>query len=300
MLRLAILYDQRISGRNDGNALYVWAALKRMQEKRLLTIDHLIPNGDYDLFGNYDCWLDIDWCEDGLVNAGLVPYKIPAVPSPRLGWMSDTHLDNGWRINRMKEFDIVFFAQKEAVNEFNSTNDDKKAIWLPHAVEPLAYPRIERPGKTYDVCFVGHVNSQNRIDALDRLFKEFPNFYYGQRLFEDAAQKYAESKIIFNNSMQDDLNMRTFECMATGSFLLTSWNSTIEEFFKDGVHCAIYHSEEDMIEKARYYIAHDEEREKIAQAGCEEVLKNHTIDCRVNVMLSEIKNFLKAGNLVEV
>jgi len=55
-----------------------------------------------------------------------------------------------------------------------------------------------------------------------------------------------------------------------------------------------------MIEKARYYIAHDEEREKIAQAGCEEVLKNHTIDCRVNVMLSEIKNFLKAGNLVEV
>jgi len=299
MLRLAIYFENRL-GRNDGNPLYIWACMKRMQEKKLLTIDHLIPNGDYDLFGRYDFNLHVDYAEDALVNGGLIPYKVANTPSPSLFWASDSHLDGGWRLNKAKEFDIIFFAQKEAVETFNKENSEKKAIWLPHAVEPLAYPRIERPGKTYDVCFVGHVNSQNRIDALDRLFKEFPNFYYGQRLFEDAAQKYAESKIIFNNSMRDDLNMRTFECMATGSFLLTSWNSTIEEFFKDGVHCAIYHSEEDMIEKARYYIAHDEEREKIAQAGCEEVLKNHTIDCRVNVMLSEIKNFLKAGNLVEV
>lgn len=34
--------------------------------------------------------------------------------------------------------------------------------------------------------------------------------------------------------MLDDLNMRTFEVMASGSFLLTNWIPTIEEFFEDG------------------------------------------------------------------
>ena len=161
-------------------------------------------------------------------------------------------------------------------------------IWLPHAVEPLAYPRMNYATKKYDVCFVGHINSGNRIDALDRLFREFPNFYYGQRLFESAASIYGQSKIVFNISMTDDLNMRVFEGMATGSMLLTNWIPTIEEFFQDGVHLVLYRNEEEMIEKAKYYIEHDEEREKIAAAGCDEVLKNHTIACRVNKMLETV------------
>jgi spore maturation protein CgeB len=75
------------------------------------------------------------------------------------------------------------------------------------------------------------VNSANREQALDRLFAEFPNFYYGQALFNDAARKFSESKVVFNISMLDDINMRTFEVLATGSFLLTNWIPTIEELF---------------------------------------------------------------------
>lgn len=324
MLRIANYYESRL-GRNDGNPLYIQACLKRMQyygnilegrgadpgfmgwfpdpaldpraersAKALfethgvtIDVDHIYPTGDLRPFGTYDANIHVDWGEDGLT--GVLPYVPLDTPKPMIYWASDTHIHDasyGYRLSMAKKADYVFCAQKRAVAEFKRDGIENP-IWLPHAVEPLAYPRFDLASKKYDVCFVGHVNSGNRVDALDKLFSEIPNFYYGQQLFEVAARKYAESKICFNISMTDDLNMRTFEVMATGSFLLTSWIPTIEDLFEDGKHLVLYRSNEEMIDKAKYYLAHDEEREKIAQAGHEEVMKNHTIQNRVDVILNE-------------
>lgn len=321
MVRIANYYESRL-GRNDGNPLYVQACLKRMQyfgntlrglppdqslmgwftgkeldlhaekaAKALLEasgetvdVDHVYPVGDISPFGTYDLNIHVDWGEDGLVS--VLPYKPFDLPHPVAYWASDTHLGYEYRLSTAKKADFVFCAQKRAVEEMKR-DGVKNPIWLPHAVEPLAYPRIDLLRKKYDVSFVGHVNSENRIDALDRLFHEFPDFYYGQRLFEDAARKYAESKVCMNISMLDDLNMRTFEVMATGSFLLTNWIPTIEEVFEDGKHLVLYRSLDEMVEKAKYYIAHDEERERIARAGYEEVIEKHKVQDRVNVILNE-------------
>lgn len=322
MLRIANHFESRL-GRADGNPTYVQACLKRMQfyahrDESLLPwfgsqdgkvwqtdkfaeeamkkfhvehgdtfeIDHIYPTGDLKPFGQYDLNLWIDWGEDGLT--GVLPYKPYDCPKPMAYWASDTHIwDKGYeyRLNMAKRADHVFVAQKRAQEEFK--RDGVNAIWLPHAVEPLAYPKGEILTKKYDVCFVGHINSKNREDALDRLFSVFPNFYYGQALFEDAARKFSESKIVFNIAMTDDINMRCFEVMATGSFLLTNWIPTIEELFEDGKHLVLYRSLDEMIDKAKYYLAHDEEREKIAQAGYEEVIKRHKIQDRVDVILGE-------------
>lgn len=288
MLRLAIYYDNRL-GRNDGNPVYTWADLKVREEKKELTIDHLLPNGDYDKFGNYDFNLYIDWGEDAV--RPLLNYEPTETPKPNLCWMSDTHLDGGWRIEKAKNYDIVFFAQKQACEEAVLAGVPGP-IWLPHAAEPRAYPYHEMPAKKYDLCFIGHINSMNRIEALDRMFRTFPNFYYGQRLFEDAAHKFAESKIVFNVSIRDDINMRIFETLSTGSFLLTNELPTLGELFQDGVHLVTYKDLDDAVEKARYYLEHDEEREKIANAGHEEFMAKHTISHRVDVMLKEINKKL--------
>lgn len=253
-------------------------------------IDHIYPTGDLAPYGLYDLSIHVDWGEDGLT--GILPYKPIDLPKPVAYWCSDTHINNGlpgdsytYRLETAKKADFVFVAQKRAQEEFK--RDGVNAIWLPHAVEPLAYPKGELLTKKYDVCFVGHVNSLNRENALNRIFYEFPNFYYGQALFEEAARKFSESKIVFNISMTDDINMRTFEAMATGSLLLTNWIPTIEELFEDGKHLVLYRSEEEMVDKARYYLKHDDEREAIAQAGYEAVIKNHKIQDRVDVILGE-------------
>lgn len=297
-LRLAILYDilPETGYRNDGNPVYTWASLKRMQEKGLLEVDHLAPKADMEHFGKYDAYIDVDWGEDGL--ASIIPYKVIETPHPSIVWNSDTHLGFNYRFDKSKRADAVFCAQKQAVIDFEKRG--VKAEWLPHAFEPMAYHDLENldsegnpkpfsyANKDYDVCFVGHVNSDNRIEFLDRMLREFPNYYFGQRRFQEAAKKFCKSKIVLNIAMKEDLNMRCFEAMGSGSFLLTDWVPHIDEIFEDGKHLVLYRSLDEAVDKANYYLAHDSEREKIAQAGFEEVMAKHTIDHRVKKILEAV------------
>ena len=304
-------YSSIFSGKGSDRELGNWfsngkpdplaeASAKKIWDdhKEFLEVDHFCPTGDLSPFGGYDLNVHVDWGEDALT--GILPYQPIDCPRPMAYWASDTHIENGlprdsypYRLSVAKKADYVFCAQKEGVEKMKADGIENP-IWLPHAFEPQAYPKGEVLTKKYDVCFVGHINTKNREDALDRLFSEFPNFYYGQALFDEAAQKYAESKVCFNISMTNDLNMRTFEIMGTGSFLMTSWIPTIEEFFEDGKHLVLYRSLDELIDKTKYYLDHDTEREKIAQAGYEEVIKNHTIQKRVDVILNE---FLKSRKL---
>ncbi len=298
-MRLAVYYDvlPETGYRNDGNALYVFRSLQRRQEKKLLEVDHLAPKKDMELFGSHSANLWVDWGEDAL--GGIIPYDVVLPPSPRIYWCSDTHIGYEYRMNLAKKFDYVFVAQKRAMEDF--AKEGISSEWLPHAFEPEAYHDLElkKPFecliKKYDVAFVGNVNNEKRIDFLDRMFKEFPNFYFGQARFQEAAKKFSQAKICLNISHVDDINMRTFEIMGSGNFLLTEWLPTIEELFKDGVHCAMYKTFDEAVDKAKYYLAHDEEREKIAQAGYEECMKFHKIDDRVDRMLEVIKTKLLTG-----
>lgn len=276
-IRIASYYDGRAAGRNDGNSLYMWRAFKDLGVES----GHLIPLGDLTKFGTWDLHFEADWAEDAL--ASIMAYKPVPIPRPNAFWCSDSHLGYEWRLEKARRTDFNFVAQYQSVLDFKR-DGIPNPIWMPHAVEPLAYPCIAS-AKKYDVCFIGHINSENRIEALDRLFKEFPNFYYGQRLFEDAAEKFCQSKIVFNISIKGDLNMRTFEALSTKSFLLTSYNEEVSRLFKDGVHLVMYRSLDEMVEKAKYYLAHDEERERIAQAGFEEVRAKHTFVHRARQVL---------------
>lgn len=310
-------YGEVFSGKSPNADLMAWfsngkpdplaeSAAKELWEKHgeYIELDHFYPTEKMDVFGTYDLNIHVDWGEDGLT--GILPYKPIPTPKPFAYWASDTHINNGkdgdsypYRLSVAKTADHVFCAQKSGVEKMVQ-DGVHNPIWLPHAVEPQAYPRTDVLTKRYDVCFVGHVNSGNREEALDRLFREFPNFYYGQHLFDAAARKYCESKVVFNISMTDDINMRTFETMATGSFLLTNWIPTIEEMFDDGKHLVLYRSLDEMIDKAKYYLDHDEEREKIAQAGYEEVMAKHTIQHRVNIIINTFLQSRKNKELVAV
>lgn len=300
--RVAIYYEHRL-GRNDGAPLYYMNVLKNQMK---LNTFHLIPHGDtLKDVGPMDYHFWVDWGEDAL---GYPHFSIPKDGGITIYVASDTHLGRKHRFEMAAEFDYAFFNQQRAVEEFElfqiNTRKTRHFSWLPHAFEPQAYPNIETI-KKYDVGFIGHLqndepnfNKMSRVQALDRLFKEFPNFYYGSRnnafpgknMFEDAAHHFSESKIVFNISIRDDINMRVFEALGTGSFLLTNWLPTLDKLFVDGKHLVTYKTYDEMVEKAKYYLEHDDERIKIAEAGYNEVISKHTYKHRIEKIFDVIKN----------
>lgn len=276
-LRIASYFENRM-GRNDGNPLYIWNAFKQIPG---IESGHMVPYGDLTKYGAWDLHVEADWGEDAL--KGVLPYVPVPIPHQNVFWHSDTHLGYDWRLEKARRTDFNFVCQKRAVEEFKR-DGIPNPIFMPHAVEPMAYPYLPSL-KKYDFCFIGHINSENRIDALDHMFKSFPNFFYGQRLFEKAAEKFCQSKVVFNISIKDDINMRVFETLSTKSFLLTNWIPTLGDLFEDGVHLVTYKTLDEAVDKAKYYIAHDEERERIAEAGFQEVRAKHTFRHRAEQIL---------------
>lgn len=285
-MRAAFYYeDWRRVGRNDGPPLY-W---KRCAEELLGKENavHLIPNGDWANHGKFDVNFWVDWGDDAVMP--MLDYKPVIPPSPNVYVASDTHLGYDYRLSMARQFDFVFCNQKRAVEEFIRDGiDPKKIFWMPHAAEPLAYP-VKEIIKKYDVSFIGNIGSWNRVEFLDRMFKEFPNFFYGRRLFEEAAEVFSASRIVLNVAIKDDVNMRVFEALATKSLLLTDALPTLPELFKDGVHLVTYKNHDEAVEKARYYLAHPEEADKIAEVGYNEVMAKHTYMSRLKTVLEILK-----------
>lgn len=286
-MRIAFYYEtgDRV-GRNDGSPLYYRTIASKLFSRE--NVFHLVPNGDIHKWGKFDYHIWVDWGEDALMK--MLPYHPQTPPSPNIYITSDTHLGYDYRLSRAREFDWVFCNQLKAVEDFVRDGIPReRCLWLPHAAEPTAYPKREMIKKR-DVCFVGNVGDWNRVDLLDRMFKEFPNFFYGKRLFEQAAEVYSTSKIVLNTAIKDDLNMRVFEALSTGSFLLTQDVPDMGLVFKDGVHLVTFKTIDEAVDKARYYIEHDAEREKIAEAGYKEFIGKHTYEHRLKNVLSLVKD----------
>ena len=67
-------------------------------------------------------------------------------------------------------------------------------------------------------------------------------------------------------------NMRLFETTGVGSFCLTDYKPNIEELFIPGKEIETFKDFEEMLDKIRYYLKHDAQRMKIAQAGQKKTL----------------------------
>lgn len=84
----------------------------------------------------------------------------------------------------------------------------------------------------------------------------------------------------------DFINPRTFEVAACGGFQLVDRVQGLERQFALGREIAAFASEDELIEKAHYYLANPEERAAIAQAGRRRVLNQHTYYHRMERLLT--------------
>ena len=108
--------------------------------------------------------------------------------------------------------------------------------------------------------------------------------YFCSRLDEDDMPKiYHNSKIVLNSWVNGGIdnkcgypckgyyNWRFFEVLGSGGGMqMCEWQEDDGDWpFKDGEHLAVWKTHEELVEKTKYYLEHDEERERIARNGYE-------------------------------
>lgn len=82
------------------------------------------------------------------------------------------------------------------------------------------------------------------------------------------------SKININitlHSISTGIPLRVLDILACEGFCLTNYQEEIATYFEDGIDLVMYSDFEDMYDKIRYYLEHEDERKAIARAGYEKV-----------------------------
>ncbi|BCS55992.1 glycosyltransferase [Geobacter sp. SVR] len=212
---------------------------------------------------------------------GHYPTNLEALPCPRACYLIDSHLDNiSWHLEWAQRFDCVFIAQREYLPRFRQVHPN--VHWLPLACDPGIHAKLDLP-KCHDVGFVGSLVLNPRRQQLLQSLEEKVQLHYERCFWDEMARVFSASRIVFNNAVNHDLNMRVFEVMATGTLLLTdrARQSGLEELFRDGEELALYRCDAEVEDVVRFYLNNPELRELVAARGREVVLKAHTYDHRV-------------------
>jgi hypothetical protein len=222
---------------------------------------------------------------------GLIPTGIERAPFTTAAVLCDMHNHLPSRVQLARFFDHVFLYQRNYLAAF--TDHPKDYVhWMPFACD-LETVRPLDLARDLDVAFVGqllgpdHERSQT-IGKLARRWKLNPQRYYPQA---EIPSIYSRAKIVLNLPLKDDLNFRTFEAMSCGAMLLTRRIANGQEvLFEEGRHYAAFSSEAELEEKIRYYLEHDDERARIAEAGLSEVRTKHNLQMRLEQLLHTIRN----------
>lgn len=82
------------------------------------------------------------------------------------------------------------------------------------------------------------------------------------------------------HSRRAQIKGRIFEVPGCGGFLLTSSAERLEDYYRPGEEIAVFEGTDNLIDKIRYYLVHEEERERIRKAGYERTLRDHTFEQR--------------------
>jgi hypothetical protein len=109
---------------------------------------------------------------------------------------------------------------------------------------------------------------------------------------EEYGRLLNRGNIVFQCSQHREVTRRVFEGMACGKLVVTDRlpaSTAIEDLFTDGEDVVYYDDAAEAIDKLRYYIAHPDDRERIARNGYRKVMEAHTVAHRVDFLEAEVE-----------
>jgi spore maturation protein CgeB len=116
---------------------------------------------------------------------------------------------------------------------------------------------------------------------------QHPTPYGGPRLLQaDLIKRFSQSRLSLgfatagashlSEKRLTHLRLREFEAPMSGALYLTEDQPELHEYFEPGKEVLTYTDRQDLLETSRYYLAHQEQSERIRHAGWRRAVQEHT------------------------
>jgi hypothetical protein len=220
------------------------------------------------------------------------PPGIEDLPIPTVCWLGDIHLGT-WREQMARFFDLVLLPHRDYVARYRQVVGHDQVHWLPLYLPP-GVQEMSGPAREYEVGFVGTLARAHRHTPRARRLALIARHFHTNDLYRfyphaELSEVYSRSRLVCNVTIGGDVNLRLFEGTACGALVLTdSAANGLEELFQIGREIVVYRDDADLLAKARYYLAHEDERTRIAAAGQQRTLRDHTYAQRVQALLATL------------
>ncbi len=172
--------------------------------------------------------------------------------------------------------------------------------------------------KDIDVSFVGSVSKSTRQGYLDYLIKNGidveiygPDAKGGFLSLENMVRTFQRSKINLNLTGMVQMNWlrridpmiqriqqhkgKAIEVALTKSFVLSEYSPPLVKMFEPQKEIGIFYSKEELLEKVRYYLENDSERDEMASKAYERALKEYESDVYLQKIFTWLNDILKNG-----
>ncbi|MDY6850669.1 MAG: glycosyltransferase, partial [Thermodesulfobacteriota bacterium] len=206
------------------------------------------------------------------------PTGLEKTSALKVWYAVDGPINYFWQKHYAPLFDLVLADQKDCAERLGRLYSSK-VHWLPVGVDTKIYAGPPEK-KTHDLGFVGVVNGKvrpKRSRIINLLKHRYRLCASGGRRDEwvspkEAALLYRRSRLVLNENLFDGVTTRIFEAMASGTMLLTeAGGNGLTDLFIPGEDLACY-GPENLIELTDFYLADEEERERVAARGRDKVL----------------------------
>jgi spore maturation protein CgeB len=311
----AVIFDyQKYLCKFDGNRIFKKAAHiidKFFFEKRCLNIN------SYFLQHIEDFRPNLIIVVKGVHVLPKTLQEIKQIGIPVVNWHVDDFFNPRYTTPYSDEvfrlYDIHFSSRPHLFEEYWQRGANR-VEYLEFCFDPtIFYPldSVQNRKLLYDVSLIGNWSKSREqwLKGLSPFFEIFiwggswhhtttlkkePNIHimYKRADLEDYSRVVSKSKICLNiltKENRDETNLRNFEISACKGFQLCNRTQQLLSIFKEDEEIALYGTTEELIDKVRHYLEHEDERNEIAKKGFEMITSGeHTFLSRCKEVVSKV------------
>lgn len=213
----------------------------------------------------------------------------------------DAPLNRFWQDPYARLFDLALLDQPGEAARL--AQEHAGAHWLPLAVDFELYQGQARGGDCPGVGFVGvldEVLRPKRSAILAKIAKIAPVLQRGGRQGQwfdtaQAARLYRSCPVVLNENLFPGVTTRPLEVMAAGGCLLSeAAPASMDRLFQDGQHLT-YFGPSNLEQKLQELLGDPARRQRLAQAGQEEVRQRHDFRRRAEEIMLRIQEAAGQG-----